>query len=271
MNKIVILDFGCIMFSAIFSHKYTPQIPINYTITNMILANFLKVGIDKEDIIMIACDEGHSWRKQFDKSYKADRKEKREKHTDIDWTYMFEQVNKLLIQLDISTNWHILKYPSLEADDWQAVATKYYKDNQVVLISFDADMEQLLSRPNVRIFSPKSKKYKFCTNPFASIAKKINKEAVDGLTNPVLSEEDYNTRNMLINLLDLPEFVETPIIETFKNLQPKEPDIDEFPFQSLKNKYLNLYQDKSKIITIEKCAKQLERKKKRKKVTKCIK
>jgi len=181
---------------------------------------------------------------------------------------MFEQVNNLLIQLDISTNWHIIQIESMEADDIQAVATKYYSDNPVVLITFDADMEQLLDRPNVRIFSPKSKKYKFNANPLATLAKKLNKEAVDGLTNPILNEEDFDTRNLIINLRELPEFVETPIINKFKNLEVKSPDIEEFPFFSLKDKYLNLCNNSSKIVTIEKCAKEIERKKKKKKVKK---
>jgi AraC-like DNA-binding protein len=200
--------------------------------------------------------------------YKADRKEKRESHTDINWKLTFEMMNDLLVKLDISTNWHIIQIESMEADDIQAVATRYYKDNEVVLITFDADMEQLLDNKNVKIFSPKSKKYKFNTNPLAMLAKKLNKEAVDGLTNPILNEEDFDRRNLIVNLRELPEFVETPIINKFKNLEVKTPDIDEFPFFSLKEKYLNLCNNKTKIVTIEKCEKEIERKKKRKKVKK---
>ena len=267
-GKIVIIDWGCFIFSGIFAHKYTPTIPVAYTILNMVLANLLKIGINQEDTIMIACDDGHSWRKSYDKTYKSGRKEGREKHTEINWDIMFEQVNKLLIQLDIATTWHILKCPSLEADDWQAVATKYYKDNQVVLLTFDSDMEQLLDRKNVRIFSPKSKKYKFNSDPLKLLAKKIIKETTDGLVNPVLTEEDYDTRNLIVNLRELPEFVETPIINKFKNLEIKTPDIEEFPFFSLKDKYLNLCNNSSKIVTIEKCAKEIERKKKKKRTKK---
>jgi len=267
-GKIIVVDWGCIIFSAIYAQKYTPTIPIGYTITNMVLANLLKVGVNPEDTIIIACDKGHSWRKEYDVQYKSDRKEKREKHTEINWTIIFEQINKLLLQLDISTNWHIIQIESMEADDIQAVATRYYKDNEVVLITFDADMEQLLDRTNVKIFSPKSKKYKFNDNPLAMLAKKLNKEAVDGLTNPILNEEDFDRRNLIINLRELPEFVETPIINKLKNLEPKTPDIEEFPFFSLKEKYLNLCKDSSKIVTIEKCKKAVERKKKKKKAKK---
>jgi hypothetical protein len=263
-GKIIIIDWGCLMFSAIFAHKYTPQIPVTYTVLNMVLANLLKVGVQPEDTIMIACDKGHSWRKEYDVQYKSGRKEGREKHTDINWKLTFEMMNDLLVKLDISTNWHIIQIENMEADDIEAVGTKYFPNNQVILITFDADLEQLLDRPNVKIFSPKSKKYKFNANPLATLAKKLNKEAVDGLTNPILNEEDFDTRNLIINLRELPEFVETPIINKFKNLEVKTPDLEEFPFFSLKDKYLNLCNDSSKIVTIEKCAKEIERKKKKK-------
>jgi len=263
-GKIIILDFGCLMFSAIFAHKFTPQIPVTYTVTNMLLANMLKIGINKEDMIIIACDKGKSWRKDFDIQYKADRKEKRETFTDINWTLMFEQMNNLLIQLDVATNWHIIQIEHMEADDIQAVATRYYKNNEVILCTFDADMEQLLDNPNVKIFSPKSKKYKFNSNPIATLAKKLNQEAVDGLTNPILNEEDYDRRNLIVNLRELPDFVEVPIIEKFRNLEPKEGDVDEFPFNGLKAKYLNLCNDKSKLVTMEMSAKKKKKRAKKK-------
>ena len=247
-GKIIVADWGCLMFTAIFAHKYTPSIPVTYTCLNMLLANLLKIGVNAEDTVIVACDKGHSWRKQYDPNYKANRKENREKHTDIDWKYTFEQMNKLLLDLDISTAWHIIQIETMEADDIQAIASKYYSDREVVLLTFDADMEQLLARPNVKIFSPKSKKWKFCANPYALIAKKQNKEAVDNLNNPILNEADYDTRNLCINLLSLPEFVETVIVEKLKNLEPKVPFVEEFPFPSLHQKYLNLCNDKSKLV-----------------------
>lgn len=262
-GKIIVIDWNCIVFSAIFVQKYCPKIPLTYNILNMILSNLLKIGVNQKDTIIIAVDKGHSWRKDYDPQYKAGRKEAREKHTEINWSDTWEQVNKLLILLDIATNFHIIAIDSLEADDIEAVATKYFKNNEVVLLTFDADLEQILDRPNVKIFSPKSKKYKFNDNPLKLLAKKIQKESADGLTNPVLNEKEYDIRNLIVNLRELPDFVETPIIEAFKNLEPKEPDIEEFPFKSLKEKYLNLYNDKSKLVTIEKCKKQFERKKKR--------
>lgn len=260
-GKIIIADWGCLIFSAIFSHKYTPQIPITYTILNMLFANILKVGLEEGDEVFIAVDYGHSWRKQFDETYKSDRKEKREAHTEINWKQTFEDVNNLLDSIDRALPFYILKVENLEADDWMAYATKYYSDKEVVLISFDSDLHQLLARPNVKIFSPKSKKYKLGLNPYKELSKKINKEATDGLVNPVLNENDFEKRNMLVNLLELPEFIESKMKPILDTLPLKGEDLDVLPFQSMREKYSRLLTDKSKLVTLEQSAK-----KKRKKI-----
>ena len=264
-GKIIVIDYGAIMFSAIFSQKFTPT-PLAYGITNILLANLLKIGVDPEDDIIIAVDKGKSWRKMYEPGYKADRKEKREKHTEIDWTAMFEQSNKLQEQLEYSTNWTFLYSEGLEADDWASYIPRYYKDREVVLISFDSDWEQMLVLPNVTLFSPKTKRYKFSDNPYAGLAKKINKETADNLVNPILTEKDFERRNICVNLFELPDFVEAIMKEKLDTLDfmSNEEHVECFPFQkSLLPKYLNLYNDKSKIISIEKSLKQIERKKKK--------
>jgi len=260
-GKIIVADWGCLMFSAIFAHKYTPQVPITYTILNMLFANILKVGMSEGDEVMLAVDYGHSWRKDFDEQYKAGRKEGREKHTEINWDNTFAECNNLLDSIDRALPFQILKEKSLEADDWMSYVPRYYPDKEVVLISFDSDLHQLLTLPNVKIFSPKSKKYKVGINPYNELAKKINKEATDGLTNPILNEEDYDKRNMIVNLLELPEFIETKMKETLDNLSLKGEDIEELPFKSMREKYFRLIEDKSKLVTMEQSAKKKRKKK----------
>jgi hypothetical protein len=267
-GKIIVADWGCLMFSAIFAHKFTPQIPVTYTILNMLFANILKVGMNEGDEVFIAVDYGHSWRKDFDAQYKATRKEGREKHKDIDWDTTFKEVNVLLDSIDRALPFQVLKVQHLEADDWMSFIPRYYPNKKVVLISFDSDLHQLLTFPNVAIFSPKSKKYKVGINPYKELAKKINKEATDGLTNPVLNESDFEKRNMIVNLLELPEFVENQMRTVLDNLPLKGEDIFVLPFQAMREKYFKLITDKSKLVTIEKCEKQLERKTKKKKAVK---
>jgi len=265
-GKIIVIDWLAIVFNAIFSHKYTPQIPLKYSITNMVLANILKIGLEPQDTVMIAVDKGKSWRKMYDENYKADRKEKREAHKEINWEDTWKQVNELLLQLEYATDWYWLYSEGLEADDWASYIPRYYKDKECILLSFDSDWEQMLALPNVKLFSPKSKKYKFNSNPYATLAKKINKETSDNLTNPILNEKDFEKRAICVSLFKLPEFVETIIKDRLDTLSEiKEEYIVDFPFKSLQLKYASLYNDKTKTISIEKCAKAIERKKKGKK------
>lgn len=272
-GKIIVLDFSVFMFTAIFGHKYTPTIPLTYTVTNCLLAAILKIGVEPEDDIIVVLDKGKSWRKMYEPGYKEDRKGKREKYSEINWEESFKQVNNLVLQLEYATNWTFLGADSLEADDWASYIPRYYKDRECVLISFDSDWEQMLILPNVKLFSPKSKKYKFNKNPYASLSKKINKETADNLINPILNEEDFNKREICVNLFTLPDFVEDIIKTKLDTLTfDKQEHIDDFPFTSLRAKYANLYNDKSKIVYIDKCLKQLERKaNKKKKAKKCLK
>jgi len=260
-EKIIILDWGIFTHRAIYSWLNNKAVPPEYTCLNMILANLLRVGVNPEDEIMIACDFGHSWRKQFDQNYKANRKALRESHTEINWKEMFEKMNVLLQKLDYATDWQVLREDGIECDDWMAVASKVFSDKVVVLITYDKDMEQLLIRPNVKIFSPLSKKYKYVSNPYSVLAHKIDKEQSDNLINPVLNESDFDRRDLIVNLLELPAFVNDKLEAKLRTLQPKDENVEEFPFTSLKNKYCSLYNDKSKIITLEQST---EKKKKRK-------
>jgi hypothetical protein len=264
-EKIIILDYGIYSHRAIFASTKNKAVPVEYICANMILSDLLKIDVNPQDEIFIACDYGHSWRKQFDQNYKANRKEGREKHTDINWTEMFSRINSLLQTLDYATDWHVFKEDGIEADDWMAQATKLFPDKLVVLVSYDKDLEQLLVRPNVKIFSPMSKKYKIVANPYSVLASKIDKEPSDNLTNPVLNETDFDRRDLIVNLLELPEFVTSKIDAKllYDSQIPKEEHVDEFPFDSLRRKYCGLYNDKTKIVTLEASMKKKRTRKKK--------
>lgn len=260
-GKIIVVDYGCLMFTAIFSHKYIPQIPLSYNILNMLFANLLKIGLNENDEVMIAVDCGRSWRKEFDENYKSDRKEKREKQKNINWEKMFAQADYTLDIIDKALPFHVLKVDSLEADDFMSYIPRYYSNKEVILVSFDSDLHQLLALPNVKIFSPKSKKYKVEINPYKELAKKVNKEATDGLVNPILNEADFDKRSMLVSLLELPKFIEIKIKEVLDNLPLKGEDLEQLPFQSIREKYLRLLTDKSKVITMEQSMKKKRKRK----------
>ena len=68
--------------------------------------------------------------------------------------------------------------------------------------------------------------------------------------------------------MELPEFIENQIIEEFKNLKDKDENLDLIPYENLRKKLGNLYNDKKKYVSYEKCVEK-KLKKKRKKRKKC--
>ncbi len=262
-TKVIFLDWSIFCFRGIFAWRVNKNMPMEYTILNMIIACLKRVGIEPCDKIIIACDKGRSWRKEIDDQYKADRKEKRDKQTDIPWAEMFGRCNSLLEKIDYGTNWQIVQIEHIEADDIMAVGSRYYKDNEVVLVTYDADMEQLYIYDNVKILSPITKKYKIVKNPYKILAKKIEKEKSDNLTNPILNEADYEKRKSIVSLIELPDFVENIVKEQFDKFQPKQGDLEEIPFRSMREKLGGLYNDKSKVVSYRACVNAKKRKKRK--------
>ena len=257
------------MFRAIFSSLNNPQIPSIYTCLNMILSCLKKIGIEPEDKVIIACDS-RSWRKDFSKEYKANREEARERYP-INWKEEWKKFDWLLEQLDLATDFSIIKEYGLEADDIMAVGSRVFKDNEVILVSSDSDLEQLQDYNNVKLFSPlkkaKGQKGAYKVKPknfnaYKLITKKINKEVADNLTSPIVTQQDYDKRLLLVNLLELPENIENLAKEKLQNLPEKELNLELLPFKNLRKKFMDIYNSDKKI-TYEYCVQLEEKRKKR--------
>jgi len=275
MNKLIILDWSIFVFRSIFAWRKTKQIPATYTCLNMLLSALRKIGVDPFDEIILACDGKGNWRSDYETQYKANRKAFRESFEDINWKEMFDEFDTLLNVLNAGTNWQVIKIDKIEADDIASASCRYYPDKEIVLVSYDSDWEMLWNYDNVKIFSI-LKKYKGVNgnykvkpenfNAYKLLSKKIEKETTDNLVSPILNAKDYENRKVIVNLLELPEFIESQIIEAFKNLTEKEGDLDLVPFRTLREKLGGLYNDTRKIIKYEDAVKYEEKKEKRKKV-----
>lgn len=269
-GKIIFIDWGIFVHKSIFAWRNNKDIPATWVCMNMIISCLRRIGISPFDDIYVACDYMRSWRKQFADEYKANRKAYRDSFEDIDWDAMYASFDDLLARIDRGTDWHICKIEHLEADDWMAVGSRYFKDKEVILVTYDSDLEQCWHYDNVKIFSPllKPKRYKVKPknfNAFQFISKKIEKETADNLTSPVLNKEDYDKRMTCVNLLELPDFVENQILEYFNTLKEKEMVYaEEIPFQSIRDKIGRLYNDTEKIVTYDECVALQEKKKKKK-------
>lgn len=242
-TKVVVVDHGGLMFRSIFAWEVSKKFPATCIYMSMLLANLKRLHLKKDDLLILAVDSKQgSWRRNYDKDYKANRKENREKHEDIDWNYMFKQFNELVVKIDIGSPFHVVEINKCEADDIIAVSCRYFKDKEVVVVSSDSDMEQLVAHSNVKIFSPISKKFKVIKNPYEILAKKVDIEKVDNLISPILNDEQFERRFKLVNLLELPNEITKKVEQELDNIdKDKTYNLDFLPFKKTKDNFLALY------------------------------
>ena len=300
MNKVIVLDSGVFIHKAIFAwgadkkrrfEAGNDEDPImaTYTYLNMCYGTLKKIGINKDDIIIVACDARNSWRKAFLEEYKGQRQELRDANDHINWNLQYMLMNKLERQLNNSTDWHFIKLEEtfnyadlvltdigenleiekfgsvsydkefgIESDDIQAVCPKFFKDKEVILVTIDADLDQLTYNSNCKIFNPnlksptnKAKKgfYKIINKPLQIITKKVRSGDISD--NIIVdknndTERDIEIRKCIIDLLKLPDFVEKPITTALQELDyNKKVLYEELPFQnSLAQKFDTIYESK---------------------------
>jgi hypothetical protein len=310
--KYIFVDSGSLTHQAIFSWsaQKTRQVeqklgadsfilPSSYTYFMMLISLLKRVGINKDDVILICSDGKNSWRKGFDKNYKAQREAFRKSYEFIDWQFHYSGINKVIKQIEESTDFHIIwmssiynyldllntpegeKYLNLEeidslekefgleADDLIAVGVKNFsKDNECIIISKDADLEQLCVYPNTKFFSMNIKYkggtgvYKPVDNGYKILEKKIR--LGDKSDNIIVPEEDTEKdkeiRKLIIDLINLPIWVENPIKNILERLPKKEYHFSNLPFpKSLALRFPDIYCSKN-IITYEDSIKRVERK-----------
>jgi hypothetical protein len=263
-QRVIILDGGVIIHRAI---NAIPMIMKNkppgsglapweappYLGFSMMLGWLNRVGITPNDMVIIAMDARNAWRKDFETQYKGDRKQKRE-DSGIDFGKWYDEFDALFAKLDKGTPWHFVYSERCEADDIMAVACRYFRDQEVVLITIDADLEQMWEYPNVKIFTPMTKAWKlkpanFDLNKFQT--GKIYKETADNMTAELLTEHDYEMRRKCIDLITLPEWVEANIKNELELLGPKWYDVNLVPYKSLREKFCTLGTDLEKYVSYE--------------------
>lgn len=106
--------------------------------------------------VIITGDQGSSsYRKTLHPLYKQNRKEKFEKQTEEEkqaFERFFEDFGKTLDYIAQVTDYPIIRFPGVEADDICAYISKKVKDRHIWLISSDKDYDLLINK-NVSRFS----------------------------------------------------------------------------------------------------------------------
>ncbi len=290
-QKIILVDFTYFVHQSIYSLNSMLQrkqelidtgnieqaekmliLPSTYGCMSSLISALTKVGVNEEkgDKVILACDDWHNkgWRKEIEISYKENREETRAKASFVDWTVEYAKQNELIDKIEECLPFFKIMAPMCEADDVISEAVRYFKDNECIIISPDADFQQLLTLDNVKIFSPHPhKSVKKCPyrildldrdkekkKAYKTLMSKVEKEKTDNLITEVLTEEDYDKRLQCISLLTLPKFVSDKIKPFLEEVAITEKEFfyPEAFSLGIQKKLSNLY-SQDKIITYQSC------------------
>lgn len=172
----LIFDFYNIMYRSVFATvAESPEDNETFYLTrHNVLASIFGTIIKLNPAnVIFAIDSKNSWRYQVYPEYKQNRKE-RDTFVDID--LMLTVMNEFVDDMKtLFSNMMFVKVPKCEGDDIIGVlAHKIISAHtDVIIVSSDSDMNQLLALPNVRQYSPKNKEFVNCINPKAFLEAKI--------------------------------------------------------------------------------------------------
>lgn len=139
--------------------------------------------------MVIACDSPRSWRKEIFPYYKANRKKAREK-SDMNWTAVFESLNKVRDELAEYFPYRVIQAARAEADDIIGSLVEKCHGFPILIVSGDKDFIQLHSYMNVKQYDPVRKRFITHNNPSLFVREHIIKgDMGDGVPN-FLSKDD---------------------------------------------------------------------------------
>jgi 5'-3' exonuclease len=242
MERLILIDGGAIQFRAIFAYRNNSNIPVTFTYLRMIVGYLKKLNATLDDTVILALDYG-SWRKQIDKTYKAQRQDFRESKEEKSWwDTRYKEFNDLYDKMKISFPFNFIKLYNCEADDVISVSCRYYPQKEIIIISHDRDLEQLCQFENVKIWSPISKKFKEVKNPMKILLEKIQGDVSDNLLEKPSSEAEFDKRRKIVDLINpLPQNIELLIKEALSKVTPKNVYFHKVPYRTIREELEKLY------------------------------
>ena len=109
---------------------------------------------------MVLCsDAGNTWRRDIFPHYKYKRKKDRTESS-FDWDNIFDILTNIKNELKENFPYIMMYEEKCEADDIIAILTKYYhQDEKIMIVSGDKDFIQLKFYKNVEQYAPIQKKF----------------------------------------------------------------------------------------------------------------
>lgn len=164
---------------------------LRHMILNSIRSYNVKFRAEYGEMI-IACDAGHNWRRQIFPYYKANRRKSREK-SEINWTVVFETLNKVRDELKEHFPYRVIHVDGAEADDIiGTIVQQFYHEEKILILSGDKDFVQLQKYPNIKQFDPVQKKYRTTNDPVRFIKEHIIRgDQGDGVPNFLSADDTF--------------------------------------------------------------------------------
>ena len=149
---------------------------------------------EKYGEVILTYDSKHYWRRDYFPEYKFGRRKSREK-SDLDWDAIFLCLNEIKDELKDNLPYKFLEVYGAEADDIIGTLCATISE-EIMIVSGDKDFIQLQKFPNVKQFSPITKKMVNGANPGGYLEEHIFKgDTSDGIPN-VLSPDNSFTDSL---------------------------------------------------------------------------
>ena len=193
----ILLDFSNIIVGSIMVSHKIPDTErfgedfIRHLVLNSIRSYRNKYK-NKYGEIVICTDFHSSWRKEVFPYYKAHRKVERDKQKaekGMDWSALFETINKIIIEIDTFFPYKVIRVEHAEGDDVIAVLSRTFKEKSLI-VSSDKDFSQLYKYKWISQFSPMKQKMLNGIDPIRYLKEHIIRgDKGDGIPN-ILSDDD---------------------------------------------------------------------------------
>ena len=193
----ILLDFSNIIVGSIMvAHKVPDEERFGEDFIRHLVLNSIRSYRNKYKNkygeIVICTDFHSSWRKEVFPFYKAHRKVERDKQKaekGMDWSALFETINKIIIEIDTFFPYKVIRVEHAEGDDVIAVLSRTFKEKSLI-VSSDKDFSQLYKYKWIRQFSPMKQKMLNNIDPIMYLKEHIIRgDKGDGIPN-ILSDDD---------------------------------------------------------------------------------
>jgi len=201
-NPILLIDAHNLAYRTLFSAIFTnPEDNEKFFFWKHMFMNSLFNSIlqFKPRKVIMAYDTKPTWRYSVYSDYKANRKEARDKAV-VDFNKFFPIFNEFTAQIkDVFSTIYILNVNRCEGDDIMATLCKQtFKNDEVVIISSDGDMNQLINQ-NIKQYDPIKRKIVECLNPQKELDIKVIKGDKGDNIPPIKKKVGVITAEKILN------------------------------------------------------------------------